>query len=355
VNRKEFGLADVSRVVAADAALTADVLRCANSAVFGRGVPVAGLSQAITRIGAREVTRLALSSGLAAHAQAPGSLTPLRRIAWIEGVACAGLCQELARHRGLDGEEAFVAGLLHDFGKVVATTFLEALLATHRMGGSRTLEAWAALLERHHVAAGLAIASQWNLPPLVSEVIAGHHASGAEGSQDRGLLGVVRAADRVVALLASQPHVSMADLAAIPSLSPAEQEVIARVVVLLPEFVAAFEAPADRPASAKSLVEAPLTTLAPGERAVTFGVSVSSRSARGPTSRPRSRRTGSSCSGPMPSPRTSCSTSRSRRSRRRSACGPPRRCAARRARGCASSFSRSRSEEMRAGAGTSST
>jgi putative nucleotidyltransferase with HDIG domain len=274
VSRKDFGLSDVGRVVAADAALTADVLRCANSAVFGRGAPVTGLPQAITRIGAREVMRLALSSGLAVHAQSPGALGPLRRIAWIESVASAGLCQELARHRRADAEEAFVVGLLHDFGKVVAATFLEALLATHRVAGTRPLQAWAALLERHHVAAGLAIAARWNLPPVVREVIGGHHAAEAPGAEHAAVLAIVRTVDEVVALLAAQPSVTDADLAAIPSLSPAEREVIARVVVLLPDFVAAFEAPAERPAAPKSLVEAPLTTLAAGERAVTFAVSV---------------------------------------------------------------------------------
>jgi HD-like signal output (HDOD) protein len=205
VNRKSFGLADVTRIVSADAALTADVLRCANSAMFGRGAHATTLAQAITRIGAREVMRLALSSGLAAHAQAAGSLAPLKRFAWIESVSAAGLCQELARHRGLPAEEAFVLGLLHDFGKVVATAFLERLLAAQPRVGSRPLDFWAALLERHPVAAGMAIAVEWNLPPLVAEVIALHHEGGGS-PEARPLVDLVRTCDAVVALLATQPR-----------------------------------------------------------------------------------------------------------------------------------------------------
>lgn len=274
VSRKEFGLAEVSKIVVSDPALSADVLRCANSALYSRGTPVTGLGQAINRVGAQEVTRLALGSGLAAHAQAPGSLSPLKRATWIESVAGAVLCQELARRRGLRVEEAFVAGMLHDFGKVVALTFLEALVAGSRSIGPRPLAEWSALVERHHVAVGLSTAEKWGLPALVSDIIALHH--GGEGTpQDPRLLEVVRIADQVVALLAERPQVGDAELAGVPGLTLEEREVMARVVLQVPSFVASFEAPAPRRAAPPpSMVAAPLTTLAPGERAVTFGVTV---------------------------------------------------------------------------------
>jgi HD-like signal output (HDOD) protein len=274
VSRKEFGLDEVSRLVSSDPTLTANVLRCANSAMYSRGAPVTSLAQAITRIGARDVTRLALSSGLAAHVQAPGPLVALKRSVWIDSVASAVLCQELARCRRLRSEEGFALGLLHDFGKVVATAHLEALLDAHPSLGPRRMQEWAEVVERHHVAVGLAVAAEWKLPPLVTEVMSLHHTAGAEGTQDPALIEVVRCVDRVVAMLAERPHVASADLAEVPSLAPAERDEIARVGEQVPEFVAAFEAPAPAPArvAPPSMVAVPLTTLAPGQRAVTFGV-----------------------------------------------------------------------------------
>src|SRR5689334_15913589 len=64
VRREDYGLGELTRLVASDQALAADALRCANSAFYSRGGTVTSLNAAITRIGAKEVVRLALASGL---------------------------------------------------------------------------------------------------------------------------------------------------------------------------------------------------------------------------------------------------------------------------------------------------
>lgn len=273
VSRGEFGLDEVARLVSSDASLAADVLRCANSAFYSRGEAVTGISQAITRLGAQEVMRIALGSGLAAQGQGPGSLATLKRAVWIEGVVSAVLCQELARHRGLAAGEAFVLGLLHDFGHVVVLCYLETLLSRDASLGPRPLEEWKAVVERHHVAAGLATATRWKLPAGVSEVIAAHH--GDARPEARGtLLSVVRDADQVTSRLSAHSQLSDADLAEVRSLTAAEREVVTRLVERIPAFVAAFEAPPERKPVQPSMVAVPLTTLAPGQRPVTFGVTV---------------------------------------------------------------------------------
>src|SRR5512141_1023507 len=155
LGRKDAGLGEVAELVGGDAVLAASILRCANSVMYRRGSPLTELLQAITRIGAAEVMRLLLASGLSAGAQAVGALVSIRRLIWIEGLASAAVCQELARLRGLRTEEAFVLGLLHDFGKIVASSALEALLEEGQFEGRWPLEVWAAMVERHHVAVGL--------------------------------------------------------------------------------------------------------------------------------------------------------------------------------------------------------
>lgn len=270
VNRGEYGLGELSRIVASDATLAADVLRCANSAVYRRGDEVTSLAQAITRVGAQEVARLALGSGLTAHAQAPGPLAPLKRSIWIESVASAVLCQLLARQRGLRQEEAFVLGLLHDFGRVVVTSAIEDLIEKQRTP-PRPIEEWEELVDRHHVAAGGLVAGRWGLPELVCEVVALHHGAGGAAG-DPGLLAVVQASDQVTALLASRPTLEAADLAEAPGVAAAERDLVVRVVVQIPSFVAAFEGPGQRPTGRPSAVSPPLTALAPGQRQVTFAV-----------------------------------------------------------------------------------
>src|SRR5512141_850717 len=79
VRAGNYGLEDLAKLVASDQVLAADVLRCGNSALYARGAPVASVKQAVGRIGAKDVARLALGSGLGAHALASGRLSPIRR------------------------------------------------------------------------------------------------------------------------------------------------------------------------------------------------------------------------------------------------------------------------------------
>jgi len=58
VGSGDFGLDELARLATSDQALAADVLRCANTAAFARGAPVASVPQAVARIGAGELRAL---------------------------------------------------------------------------------------------------------------------------------------------------------------------------------------------------------------------------------------------------------------------------------------------------------
>jgi len=272
LGRKDSGLAEVAQVVGADAALAANILRCANSALYRRGPAVTDLMQAVTRIGAQEVLRLLLASGLSSQAQSVGPLAPLRRLIWIEGLASAAVCQELALHRGQKAEEAFVVGLLHDFGKIVTTSALEILLETIQVRGAFPLEAWAGVVERQHVPIGLSLGERWNLPPPVTEAIAAHHGGRGRASP---MVDIVRLSDQVVGLALRRTGVSSADLAGLPGLSSAaEREMVARVLEEVPEFVAAFETPAGTAFVGSPRIAAQDGAVGSEGRTVNIGVSV---------------------------------------------------------------------------------
>jgi putative nucleotidyltransferase with HDIG domain len=242
VRREDFGLDELARLVASDQSLAADALRCANSSFYSRGNAVTSIKQAIARIGAQEVARLAIASGLGAHAHAQGPLAPLRRRIWLEALAVAGLCQELAKHRGLPSEEAFVCGLLHDFGKVIAAGCIEELLASApEPQEPLPLEHWLGVMERYHVQLGLVLAARWKLPPVVTEVLSQHHEPDPGDAGDRRLVELVRTADAVVRLLDERNWVGPDDLVEVPLLSREERELVPLVLARLPEFIASFE------------------------------------------------------------------------------------------------------------------
>lgn len=236
VRRGDYALEELARLVRADGALAGDLLRLANSAYYGLG-PVVSLEKALLRVGEARVEQLALASSLGARALARGPLLPLRRLTWHDGLASALLCRELARQRHLPPEEAFTCGLLHDFGRIVAIGAIERIAA-----GSRAMPArfWEAVVDRHHVRLGAVVAERWALPVLVADVIRLHHEERPGGASPQ-LVGVVRIVDAVVRLLGERSGATPDDLATISALSEAETTAFARVLRVLPSFVASLE------------------------------------------------------------------------------------------------------------------
>jgi putative nucleotidyltransferase with HDIG domain len=254
----DYGLEELAKLVSSDQVLAADVLRVSNSAVYARGEPVNSVKAAVARIGAKDVARLALAIGLGAHATAAGPLASLRRKVWLDSLASAALCQTLARGRGLAPDEAFSAGLLHDFGKVVALACIEDLLHRREDVPPRPLAEWNDLVDRFHVELGVVMAARWDLPPVMADVISLHHADGSEGAADRKLVDLVVAVDEVTRLLGERTHLSPTDLGASAFLHGGEGELVSRALAGLPSFVASFEsADALRGAVGQALVAAP--------------------------------------------------------------------------------------------------
>jgi putative nucleotidyltransferase with HDIG domain len=242
VHGGDFGLDELGKLVSSDQVVSADVLRCANSVVYARGSPVSSVSAAVGRIGARDVSRVALASGLASHASSAGPLASLRRRVWVDSLAAAMLCQALARPRKLAPDVAFSAGLLHDFGKVIALACIEDLLSRERDLAARPAEEWNELVERFHVELGVVMAARWDLPPLIADAVSLHHAGSLQGATEPRLVETVMAADQVTALLRERPYLEAADLGETPLLAEAEHDLVLRAADGVPEFVASFDA-----------------------------------------------------------------------------------------------------------------
>ncbi|HVO19731.1 MAG TPA: HDOD domain-containing protein [Anaeromyxobacter sp.] len=254
----KYGLEDLARLVSSDQVLAADVLRCANSALYSRGTPVASVKAAVGRIGAKDVARLALASGLGAHAMAAGRLSSIRRRAWLDALASALLTQDLARARALPADVAFSAGLLHDFGKVVAIACIEELLQSRDDVAPKVEAEWIEVMDSYHVELGVVMAARWDLPPVIADAISLHHSADMDAAAEPQIVKAVAAVDQVVALLGARPRLEASDLAAIEALTPTERELLAKAVQAVPGFVASFESgEAWAAGTGRSLVAAP--------------------------------------------------------------------------------------------------
>jgi HD-like signal output (HDOD) protein len=256
VSQETFGLQEVVRLVSADAALAVDLVRCASSSAYGRGSAVTSLQQAVSRLGAKEVVRLAVASALAKTAHAPGPLQTMKRSAWQRNIASAALCDELAKLRGLPREDAFLCGLLHDYGRLIAISSLEEILAAMPEVGVRPLAFWESLVERRRVELGTLLATKWRLPKVFQEVMAIQYAdAGARTGPNAKIVDVVAASDAIVQLLLSSHHIDADALLSVPRLDGSERTRLADLMPTIPSLIASFEGDAEeRPQPSKVAV-----------------------------------------------------------------------------------------------------
>jgi putative nucleotidyltransferase with HDIG domain len=183
---------EVGKLVAlirADASFASELLRCANSPLYGLQARVASVDHAVTILGLNQVKSLALTVGLGAYLGAALRIAVLRRC-WRHSVATALLAEELAAPCGLPAEQAYTAGLLHDIGRL-------ALLAAHPQRYADLLSqppadagAFAAqereLFGMDHSAAGAWLAREWGFPKELARAV-----SAEEGEPEEARFGLL--------------------------------------------------------------------------------------------------------------------------------------------------------------------
>ena len=202
VNDAEAGPGEFEAVVQPDMALTTNLLRMANSAYFGLSRRIGSAREAITLLGVRRVFELGAMA--AVDAVVPETLPGYgidASVFWTHSVAVAIIAERLSKERKLATPTlTFTAGLLHDVGKLVISSFLaeriEALRRELAAGDRSLIACEQELLGADHAQIGAELGLVWNLPQEVVQVIAYHHAPD-EVDEDRGdvMVDLVHAAD----------------------------------------------------------------------------------------------------------------------------------------------------------------
>src|SRR5207245_3570948 len=171
----------IAALLGTDQALTSAVLRHANSGLAMPNRRIASLREALARIGQRalgDVLVRACTAPLLDRGLPPYALP--RRVAWRHAATASVASRDLARLVDVPGrDEASVAGLLHDVGKMVLTSVVpEAAAEAVSVARSRRMPVWQAeqeVLGFHHGAVGAALLRSWGLPDTVAYAIAFHH------------------------------------------------------------------------------------------------------------------------------------------------------------------------------------
>ncbi len=181
LNDAEISASEIGRVIQYDPALTANLLKAANSVYLGQSRTVDSLSEAFFRLGTKWVYQMSVSSLIYSNLNRPVSGYELSGEAlWRHSVAVAQmsdiLCEQLKiRDAGI----IFTAGLLHDIGKMILGEFvsesfddIQAIVINEKIPFE---EAEKRVIGVDHAEVGGMTAERWNFPPAIVETIRWHH------------------------------------------------------------------------------------------------------------------------------------------------------------------------------------
>lgn len=176
------GARDLAQVVGTDHALTAKLLKIANSALYGSKGKVTQISQAVTRTGFQSVLELAMGISVteAFNKKGAGKGGLSRPAFWAHSLAVGLVARRLAMHAKRESaEEAFVAGLLHDIGKPLLE---ECFPAEYRhaieLAGALKMPIRSAEREvfgADHCFFGGLLMKSWGLPAPIVGAVSLHH------------------------------------------------------------------------------------------------------------------------------------------------------------------------------------
>jgi len=198
------GMRDIGELIGEDAPLAAKVLRIANSSYYGVREPVVTIEHAAAVLGVDALRNMVMEASMFkawGHLEGNGVID-LPEL-WRHSILTARLCERLMQKvAGLPvtKEEMYVAGLLHDIGRLaLLDTFPKEMLAaieTARTTGEPEYEVEQRVLGLNHAHAGALIANRWTLPEPVTLGILHHHkASGTD--RERPVVALVVIADKL--------------------------------------------------------------------------------------------------------------------------------------------------------------
>jgi putative nucleotidyltransferase with HDIG domain len=195
-------LGDVGKVIGKDVGMTATLLKLVSSAFFGLSKPVSTVERAVSFIGLDTLIALVLGQGI--FKEAPPISVPgfsLEKL-WHHSLETAAAARFIAGQQGLDKttlDDAFLAGMLHDIGKLVLAQSMPDVygVVLRDAGAGFTAATEYQRLHTTHADVGAYLLGLWGLTDAVVEAVAFHENPGDAPTQGLGLPVIIHCADRL--------------------------------------------------------------------------------------------------------------------------------------------------------------
>jgi HD-like signal output (HDOD) protein len=171
----------LQQVIADDQAMTARILKIANSAMYACSRRIKTLSEAIVMLGFNSIRSLVVTSAARnLYSSGAARMGLKERLLWEHSIGCAFACRLMVQGRKPAlTEEAFLAGLMHDIGKLVLNLQLpdqfEEIVQIVYNENRDFHETEQEILGFDHARVGALLVNKWKLSPVLEEVIGQHH------------------------------------------------------------------------------------------------------------------------------------------------------------------------------------
>lgn len=180
INNPKKSMSDIAKIIRDDPGLTARLLRIVNSAFYSFPSRVETISQAVTIVGTQQLSALALATSVMKMFKGmPEDLVNMDSF-WRHSIACGLAARQLGTvRREANAERFFVAGMLHDIGRLVMFTKLtepsREILMIAKTDHKLLYEIERERLGFTHAVVGGVLLQTWKLPTSLEEVVMYHH------------------------------------------------------------------------------------------------------------------------------------------------------------------------------------
>ncbi|MEM8546566.1 MAG: HDOD domain-containing protein [Pseudomonadota bacterium] len=205
--------ADIGGLIAPDPALSASLLRLANSAMYSKRGNIDSVERAVALVGAREIRDLTFAVAAAQTFSGISSTLLTVEDFWFHSLACGAAARILAKRLGLkSADSVFTAGLLHDVGQLVMYSQASGPSAdTLRHSRTNNDGLMPYLSERavfgfDHMAVGAALAREWGFPDALVRAIEFHHEPERAEEAHLAEIGLITAANSIAVLVEVDSH-----------------------------------------------------------------------------------------------------------------------------------------------------
>ncbi|MCX6639608.1 MAG: HDOD domain-containing protein [bacterium] len=199
----KVSIKEIALVVESDPAISMKILRLINSSFYGLSRTIDSVQQAIVLLGSNTLRNVVISVSIFKALDDHGKKAGFNREAfWQHSICCGVVARYIGRQLGNVGdEEGFIAGIIHDIGKVVLDRYfqpeMQAVMTEIRAKNLSFYEAERNAIGISHMEIGAYLAENWNLPEKLVTVIAQHHKIDPE-SPHAPLTALIQLSDMIV-------------------------------------------------------------------------------------------------------------------------------------------------------------